>query len=335
MRILMREYGDNACIVAMTDGHGAAYDPDGMDHTELIRLMEGNFKASNFDKTKLKGKGAFVVSTEDPDGARIRNSLHNTAVADIFIPSGGRPDTINMGNWKDFLRIDGTPSAKGIVEGANIFISKDARANLEKVGALVVPGPSANKTGVICSSYEILAGLILNEDEFLEIKDLYVTQLLDILRVRARSEARVLMREFKLAGGSRTITELSYELSESINSLADTVDKVLEESVSVVADDPGLTEVLLSYCPAILVEKYRERIINDLPRGHQLALLSSFVSAKMLYQEGMGWADKLVSIRGVREVIFGYLEQEKIVAALIAEVRACGLEHSRSEEQHV
>ena len=61
--------------------------------------------------------------------------------------------------------------------------------------------------------------------------------------------------------------------------------------------------------------------------GVQTCALPIF-SAKMLYQEGMGWADKLVSIRGVREVIFGYLEQEKIVAALIAEVRACGLEHS-------
>jgi len=328
MKILMREYGENARIVAMTDGHGAAYDPDGMDHAELIRLMDGDFKASHFDKSKLKGDGAFAISTDEADGTRIRNSLHNTAVADIFIPSGGRPDTINMGNWKEFLQEDGTPSAKGLVEGANIFISADARAEMEKAGVLAVPGPSANKTGVICSSYEILAGLILNEDEFLEIKDPYVAQLLDILRARARSEARVLMREYKLAGGDKTITELSYELSESINSLADLTARVLDESVTTVAEDPELAEVLLSYCPAIFVDKYRDRIINDIPRGHQLALLAAFVSAKMLYQEGMGWADKLVSIRDVREVFFSYLEQEKKVAALIAEVRGSGLEHA-------
>lgn len=328
MRILMREYGDNAQIVAMTDGHGAAFDPDGMDHGELIRLMDGNYKASDFDKDKLTGAGAFVVSTADPDGTRIRNSLHNTVVADIFIPSGGRPDTMNMGNWKDFLQSDGTPSAKGIVEGANIFISTDARSALEKAGVLVVPGPSANKTGVICSSYEILAGLILNEEEFLGIKDVYVSQLLDILRARARAEARLLMREYKLAGGTRTITELSYELSESINSLADTVAQVLEKSVGAVADDPDLAEMLSSYCPAILIEKYRDRVVNDIPRGHQLALLAAFVSAKMLYQEGMGWADQLVSVRDIRDVVFSYLEEEKKITALIGEVRAGGLEHA-------
>ncbi len=328
MKILMREYGDNAHIVAMTDGHGAAYDPDGMDHAELVRLMDGDFKASHFDKAKLTGEGAFAISTEEPDGTRIRNELHNTAVADIFIPSGGRPDTINISNWRKFLLEDGTPSAKGLVEGANIFISADARAAMEKAGVLAVPGPSANKTGVICSSYEILAGLILNGEEFLEIKDTYVSQLMDILRSRARSEARVLMREFKLAGGERTITELSYELSESINSLADRVALVLEEEVGKVADDARLRDVLLAYCPAILVDKYRDRIINDIPRRHQLALIASFVSAKMLYQEGMGWTDKLVSIRNVKDVVLGYLDEEKEVAALITEVRGCGMEHA-------
>jgi glutamate dehydrogenase len=328
MRILMREYGDNARILAMSDGHGAVYDPDGMDHTELLRLMDNDLRTSDFDKSALRGEGAFAVTTAEPKGTRIRNSLHNKVVADIFIPSGGRPDTVNMSNWKEFLQKDGTPSAKGIVEGANIFISTDARAMLEKAGVPVVPGPSANKTGVICSSYEILAGLILSEDEFLGIKQDYIAQLLDILRLRARSEARLLMHEYKLAGGRRTITELSYALSESINALADRVDAVLMESVERVAADPELVEVLLSYCPAVLVERYRDRIVNDLPRPHQLALLASFISAKMLYQEGMGWVDRLVSLRDVREVVFGYLEQEKVVAGLMAEVRGAGLAHA-------
>ncbi|MBG0789166.1 MAG: NAD-glutamate dehydrogenase [Desulfovibrionaceae bacterium] len=328
MRILMREYGENARIVAMSDGHGAAFDPEGMDHGELLRLMDNNLKAADFDKARLKGEGALVVSTDDPDGTRIRNAMHNAVAADIFIPSGGRPDTINMSNWKDFLQRDGTPSARGIVEGANIFISAEARSELEKEGVLAVPGPSANKTGVICSSYEILAGLILSEAEFLEIKDAYVAQLLDILRLRARSEARLLMREFRQAGGGRTLTELSFELSASINSLADRVDRVLEETVDRVADDPGLAEVLLSYCPAVLAERYGDRLANDLPRGHQIALLSAFISAKMLYQEGLGWAERLVSLRSIRDVVFSYIEEEKAVAGLMAEVRASGLEHA-------
>ena len=45
-----------------------------------------------------------------------------TVNADVFIPAGGRPFTINDGNWRNFLQADGTPSSRLIVEGANIFV---------------------------------------------------------------------------------------------------------------------------------------------------------------------------------------------------------------------
>ncbi|MEF2231990.1 MAG: NAD-glutamate dehydrogenase domain-containing protein [Pseudodesulfovibrio sp.] len=330
MKILMREYGANARIVAMSDGHGAVFDPDGMDHGELARLIRGGMRASDFDPARLTGEGAFVASTRDPGGVRVRNALHNTVQADLFIPSGGRPETINPSNWKQFLGPGGAPSARGIVEGANIFIAADARAELERAGVLVAPGPSANKTGVICSSYEILAGLILSEAEFLEIKEQYVRELLDILRARARAEARLLLREYRLSGGKRTITELSYAVSGAINALADRVVGVLERETGRVGDDPVLRDVILSYCPAVLADRYGDRVLNDLPRGHQLALVAAFVSATMLYQEGLGWVDRLVAIRSVKEVVFDYLEEDRRLAALVAEVRAAGLENGET-----
>ena len=94
------------------------------------------------------------------------------------------------------------------------------------------------------------------------------------------------------------------------------------------ADDPGLSEVLLSYCPAVLAERYGDRVVEDLPRGHQIALLAAFVSAKMLYQEGLGWAERMVGLRDVREVVFSYLEEEKAVSGLVTEVRNSGLDHA-------
>ncbi|MDD3311486.1 NAD-glutamate dehydrogenase domain-containing protein [Pseudodesulfovibrio sp.] len=325
MKILIREYGENARIVAMSDGHGAVFDPEGMDHAELMRLIEGGLRASDFDPARLRGEGALVASTADPGGVRLRNTIHNTARADLFIPSGGRPETINRTNWKQFLGRDGVPSARGVVEGANIFISVDARVELERAGVPVVPGPSANKTGVICSSYEILAGLVLSEAEFLEIKERYVSELLDILRARAGAEANLLMREYRLAGGRRTITELSYAVSESINALGDAVAEVLAAEDSRPADDPVLREVILAYCPAVLAERYGDRVLNDLPRPHQIALVAAFVAARMLYQEGLGWAEGLIAVRGVRAVVFDYLVEERRLGALLAEVRAAGL----------
>jgi glutamate dehydrogenase len=327
VRILIREYGENARIVAMTDGHGSVYDPLGLDHAELLRLIDAGQRTAHFDPALLRGEGALVVPADDPEGVRVRNELHNRVRADLFIPAGGRPDTINMGNWKRFLADDGTPSARGIVEGANIFIAADARSALEKAGVLVVPGPSANKTGVICSSYEILAGLVLSDDEFLAIKTVYVAQLMDILRARARAEARTLMREYKLSGGRRTITQLSYALSESINALADRIVAVLEEESGGVAGVPELRGELLGYCPPVLAGRYADRLAADLPPRHQTALVAASLAARMLYQEGMDWADRVVAVRGVRDVVFGYLAGEGALAGLMDEVRAAGLDH--------
>ncbi|WP_419784801.1 NAD-glutamate dehydrogenase domain-containing protein [Pseudodesulfovibrio sp.] len=325
IKILIREYGKNVRIIAMSDGHGAAYDPDGMNHDELLRLVGSGLRASDFAPLLLTGKGAFVVSASDPGGVRLRNSLHNTAQADLFIPAGGRPETINRNNWKHFLASDGTPSARGIVEGANIFISVDARAELERSGVLVVPGPSANKTGVICSSYEILAGLVLSEAEFLAIKAQYVEELLDILRIRAASEANLLMREYRLAGGGRSLTELSFAVSEAINGLADAIAGMLQSDARNPADDPVLRDVVLAYCPAVLTERYPDRVLSGLPGPHQLALVSAFIAARIIYREGLGWAEGLLAVRNAKEVVFDYLAQERRVDGLLAEVRAAGL----------
>ena len=42
MKILHREYGENARVVAVADGFGAAYDPDGLSWTELLRLFKAH-----------------------------------------------------------------------------------------------------------------------------------------------------------------------------------------------------------------------------------------------------------------------------------------------------
>ncbi|MEF2146113.1 MAG: NAD-glutamate dehydrogenase domain-containing protein [Desulfovibrionaceae bacterium] len=321
VKILHREYGDKARVVAMSDGHGAIYDPDGLDYDELFRLIKEVKRTSHFDPSKLTGRGSFVVSTDTPEGVRQRDDIHNMAEADIFIPAGGRPDTLNMKNWHRFMKKDGTPSALASVEGANLFISPDARARLEKHGVLCVPGPSANKTGVICSSYEILAGLILEDEEFIEIKDTYVEQLLDILRQRARDEARLLLREYRYAAGTKSLTDISFEVSRAINGLGDTVVEVLSRDVPSLAKDKALCDLLLAYCPQVLVDRYADRIINRIPSRHQFALLAAYIASRILYAEGLGWINKLTRVRPVRDVVYAYLEEEKRVAALVAELR--------------
>ena len=215
------DYGQNARIVGIADGSGVGEDPDGLDHAELLRLFREALPIASFDRKKLGPKGR-VVGVEQPEGAQLRNTLHNRLVTDAFVPGGGRPATINDGNWRDYLTADGKPSSPIIVEGANLFLTPNARKELFKAGCLIFKDSSANKCGVICSSYEIGASMLLNEKQFLEIKAEFVEQVLVKLRELARSEAELLMAEGRRHPHT-PLTELSTELSKVINDAADAI----------------------------------------------------------------------------------------------------------------
>jgi glutamate dehydrogenase len=129
IKILFREYGDNAKIVGLADHSGSAEDPDGLDHEELLRLVQNDLCLGEFNEERLGPKGKiYGVTTEE--GIKMRNTMHFRVEADAFIPAGGRPNTIDVQNYKSFFKPDGTPSSPLIVEGANIFITPQARENL-------------------------------------------------------------------------------------------------------------------------------------------------------------------------------------------------------------
>lgn len=325
-RILTRDYPDTARIVAVSDGHGAAFDPDGLDHAELLRLVEEELSIPAFDSSKLKGEGAYVADTSTPEGLRARNTLFATAEAEMFIPGGGRPDTLNAKNWRMFLNDQGKPTARAIVEGANLFLSAEARSRLEGFGVLVAPGPSANKTGVICSSYEILGGLVMDEEEFVENKKRYAAEVLEILQVRARDEARLLLRERRACGECIPMSELSSRLSIEINNASDALDHALVEGalpIEDVMEDSAWARLLRGYCPPLLVEKFADRILQRVPRRHLVALLAAAAASRIVYAEGLGWLSGHAELREVARLAEAYLQQEARLSAIVDHLRPC------------
>ena len=99
---------------------------------------------------------------------------------------------------------DGTPTARVIVKGANSFITPEARTFLQGKGIVVLRDASANKCGVISSSYEIIANLLLREKEFLAHKEECVKDVLTILQRRAANEAELILRRHGEANGKQT-----------------------------------------------------------------------------------------------------------------------------------
>lgn len=289
LNILYREYGENARVVGIADGFGAAYDPKGLAWDELLRLFKESKSISEFNKDKLSGsKDAYVILADTPENVRKRNELHFKALADIFIPAGGRPYTVNEKNWDKFIAETGDPTCRAVVEGANIFFTAEAREKLQEAGVMMIKDSSANKTGVICSSFEIIASLLLTSEEFVAIKDIYVEQVLDRLREKAAQEAKLLFSEYINNGGRHTLVSLSVMISKEINEVTDTLLEAFQSETEKYLTDPVFVDILYRHVPAILVEKYKDRI-ETLPEAHKIAILSAYIASRIVYNEGLGW----------------------------------------------
>ena len=325
LKILHREFGENCRVVSIADGFGAAHDPDGLNWQELLRLFQEGLPIADFNPRMLSHRdGAFVIKADSVENVRIRNNLHFTVKADVFIPAGGRPYTVNDKNWQLFLSADGVPTCRAIVEGANIFFTSEAREQLQKKGILIIKDSSANKTGVICSSYEIISSLTLSTDEFLAIKEHYVRQVIDILRQKADNEAKLLFQEYSLAGGRKTLVELSMAVSRQINDVTDIILENLTLHQSEVLADPLYQEMIYEHCPQILVERYRERLLKRLPAAHQIAILAAYIASFIVYREGLSWLDGIPS-DGRFEAAKTYMQQGLYAEKLIHTIETSNL----------
>ncbi|MDA8428052.1 MAG: NAD-glutamate dehydrogenase [Geobacteraceae bacterium] len=290
------------------DGTAALYDPNGIHREELGRIVLAN-ELDAFSPRYL-GTGGYIIFrtgrrmeglrelhrkvsrtetgiTEEwldiDDFYREYNSLVFTVQTDLFIPAGGRPETIDGLNWRSFLDDKGLPSARVIVEGANSFITPEARLLLQKAGAVIMRDASANKCGVISSSYEIIANLLLSDAEFLQHKDAYVRDVLAILEKRAADEARLILRRYREAGGSLMCTEISDAISLEINGLYARLFSFFESHPDLRLKAPFYRAVL-SHLPHILRESriVRQRV-KRLPGKYLSAVLAAEIGSSLVY----------------------------------------------------
>jgi len=246
--------------------------------------------------------------------------MHNRVIADAFVPAGGRPETIHEGNWREHLH-NGTPASRVIVEGANLFITAGAREELARAGVLIVKDSSANKCGVICSSFEIAASMLLPTDELLQVKERFVAEVMERLRELARREARLLFREHRHDPGA-DLAVLSTRLSRVIIRATDAIEAALP---GLGERDRALCEALVAeHLPAILMERAASRLHTALPPAYLLSLMAATLATKIVYREGLDYLDKL-DAEATAGLAIRYLRQEQETARLLAEVESSSL----------
>ena len=320
IKILQRDYGERAKILGIADGSGCVEDPAGLNLNELVRLANENLPVSSFDIDKLSDSG-HRHSINEPGGVEARNTLHNRLETDVFIPAGGRPATINEKNYQNFLLPNGETSSKLIVEGANLFLTPQAREKLTEHGVLIVKDSSANKCGVICSSFEIAAGMMLDEKAFLDIKDIFVKEVIEKLQELALLEAKTLFREHYFHPETGLAT-LSMHLSSEIIKITDTLAQLIEDNK---INKEGFNEELMKeFFPESLLKKAGEKPLSKLPLSYFVRAMASILASRIIYHEGIHYLESLHDER-LTEHLVSYLQQEEKTGLLIRQLESSDL----------
>jgi len=291
--------------IGIVDGSGVVFDPQGLNRDELTRLAKLRKTIHLFDEKYLSKDGFKVLLEETnkllPSGEVVENGrkfrdefhLHPLTSADLFVPCGGRPGAVNLSNVDRLIHEDGTPRFKFIVEGANLFITQDARQILEKSGVVLLKDATANKGGVTSSSLEVLAALSMGEEDFskhMMVKDMknvpnfyssYVKEIQEIIERNADLEFECIWKQHLKTGTPRfLLTDL---ISDKINNLNDMINN------SALYDNIELrNRVLLHALPKSLVSTVGlANVTKRVPDNYLRAIFSSNLAATYVYKFGI------------------------------------------------
>jgi len=290
--------------IAVVDGSGVLYDPNGINRKELLKLANERMMVENFDKSMLSPNGFLVLVNDKqltlpdgtfvPNGEEFRNGFHLNplARADLFVPCGGRPAAVNINNWRQLFDDGGVPKFKIIVEGANLFITEEARLRLEEHGVIIIKDASANKGGVTSSSLEVFASLALSDDEFddhMRVKDgdipefmkSYVDEVIKIINYNARTEFELLWSENEQKG--IPFTHLTNMVSRKINDITDAI-----FNSDLPANNKLKEKVVKDYTPKPLLDLIGlENILKRVPENYLNSIVAAKLATSFVYTYGL------------------------------------------------
>lgn len=318
---LYKYYPKTAKVLAITDVSGTIYDPEGLDLKELVKLFKAEKPLCFYPAEKLHD-GGLLLDIDKKKQKSVRqiltlcyrknkgkleeewltgnethhlysNNLHQVK-SDIFIPGGGRPRTLNIRNYKNFLDKKGIPTSRAIVEGANLYLTQEAREALEKLNVLIIKDSSANKGGVICSSLEVMCSLLMKNEEFLQHKTELMKEVLNFIREKAQNEATLLLESHNKY--QLPLTELSDKISKKINTYTYEILDYLENiELANNLSDP-LIQTLVDYLLPIFQKKFNNRILENIPDMHKKAIIACAIAGRIVYSKGLAWAPSIVDV---------------------------------------
>eukprot|EP00727_Mastigamoeba_balamuthi_P012087 m51a1_g7500 putative glutamate dehydrogenase (956) ;mRNA; f:272434-275631 len=314
IRQLAAKYPQRARLVLVADRTGTVYNPDGLDMAQLQRMVDCGLNVDKYPAALLRHPDAWLLCLNrsrqaSPVSCQVAvcsargeswvssnaaqhtqlNALHEKP-ATVFLPCGGRTRSLHSDNVGSFVR-EGRPTSRIVVEGANMYLTPDARRRLESLGAVVFKDSSANKGGVIASSLEELAGLCLTDEQFERINADFARDAAARIDNAVDQEARCTF-EHKAGAGSRlALGDISDLISERIWELSDEVSAWL---AGVDLEDPRHADVAGVFARACLPEcmrrgEYGVQAAALVPDQYKRAAISKAVACWVVYHKGPLW----------------------------------------------
>ncbi|KAF7921140.1 uncharacterized protein EAE98_008566 [Botrytis deweyae] len=293
----------NETYTSIVDGSGVLVDPQGLNMDELKRLATKRAMISEYDLSKLSNEGYRVLVDETnvtlPNGDKVsngttfRNTFHlrDTGITDAFVPCGGRPAAVDLSSVNKLIK-DGKSTIPYIVEGANLFITQDAKLRLEEAGCILFKDASANKGGVTSSSLEVLASLSFDDESFVEnmcvgsngqapeFYKQYVREVQETIKMNAELEFEAIWREHEQTGIPRST------LSDTISVAITKLDEELQTS-DLWRDVKLRKSVLLDALPQLLLSKIGlDTIMERVPDNYLRAIFGSYLASRFVYEVG-------------------------------------------------
>ena len=294
----------NEKYVAIVDGSGVLFDSQGLDSNELVRLAKKRVMIQEYDISKLSKDGYRVLVDDSninlPNGEKVnngttfRNTFHTRPGFDYdtFVPCGGRPESIDLSTCNKLI-VDGKCTIPYIVEGANLFITQDAKLRLEKAGCILYKDASANKGGVTSSSLEVLASLSFDDEGFMENMCIgkdgtvpafykeYVKEVQSVIQRNARLEFEAIWRENQRTGTPRSA------LSDSLSWAITKLDLELQSFDELWSNNTLRLSVLKEALPQTLQAKIGiDKILKRVPESYQKGIFGSYLASRFVYEYG-------------------------------------------------
>ncbi len=315
---LRKNYPQTARVLGVMDISGVIYDPKGLDLCKLEELF-GQTKAIRYYPVELLAEEGFLLDakTEKKDalqnscfllkkkqggqvveewlGARdahllLKSFIHNLPT-DVFIPAGGRPASLNLLNIGDFLDAVGRPTSNAIIEGANLYLTQEARDILEEKGVIIIKDSSANKGGVICSSFEVLTSLTMTDEEFIASKEQIVEEILQKIETYARQEVQLILHTHQQT--KKTCSHISEAISVRMLDFSEQIRRYFDSASAIEA--PYMA-CFFEYVLPLLSEKFADQLVRSIPEVHKKAIIASWITSKVVYNRGLEWSPTIVDL---------------------------------------